>query len=60
MAKIQEKGKIPNNDIIDEHNFPLMFFRMHVLSAIIIAMDCKHHDSDSRPFNLSLSFYKKK
>lgn len=33
---------------------------MHVLSGIIIAMDCSHHDSDSRPFNLSLSFYERK
>lgn len=33
---------------------------MHVLSAIIIAMDCSHHDSDSRPFNLSLSFYERR
>lgn len=49
-------AEIHNNDIIREHNFPLIFFAC-TFYLLSFSLDASHHDSDSRPFNLSPPFY---
>lgn len=52
------RGEIIDNDITKEHYFLLILFECPFY-LVSFDTDANHYDSDSRPFNLS-SFYERK